>query len=178
MNNAKATTLGIQHLLAMYAGAILVPLIIGGELGFDSAQMTYLVAIDIMMCGIATLLQVMRGKFIGIGLPVVLGCTFTAVFPIISIGSSEGISAIYGAVIASGVIIVLISGIFGKLVKFFPPVVTGSVVTIIGISLIPVAINNMGGGQGAPDFGSAANIGLAIVTLVVILMIYRFATGF
>src|SRR5690606_31943436 len=92
--------------------------------------------------------------------------------------SDKGVGAVYGAIIASGLIIVLISGIFGKLVKFFPPVVTGSVVTIIGISLIPVALNNMGGGQGAEDFGSAFNISLAMITLVVILLIYRFATGF
>ncbi|MFC7687992.1 nucleobase:cation symporter-2 family protein [Ureibacillus sp. GCM10028918] len=178
MNNVKATTLGIQHLLAMYAGAILVPLIIGGALGFDSTQMTYLVAIDIMMCGIATLLQVMRGKAFGIGLPVVLGCTFTAVSPIIAIGSDKGIGAIYGAIIASGIIVIVISGVFGKLVKFFPPIVTGSVVTIIGISLIPVAVNNMGGGQGAEDFGSAINVSLAMITLLFILLIYRFTTGF
>lgn len=178
MTNGKAVTLGIQHLLAMYAGAILVPLIIGNALGFNEQQMTYLVAIDILMCGVATLLQVMRGKYFGIGLPVVLGCTFTAVFPIISIGQSKGIGAIYGAIIASGIIIVLISGVFGKLVKFFPPVVTGSVVTIIAISLVPVAMNNMGGGQGAPDFASASNIVLALATLLIILAIYRFATGF
>lgn len=178
MNNVKATTLGIQHLLAMYAGAILVPLIIGGALGFDTTQMTYLVAIDIMMCGIATLLQVMRGKAFGIGLPVVLGCTFTAVSPIIAIGSDKGIGAIYGAIIASGIIVIIISGFFGKLVKFFPPIVTGSVVTIIGISLIPVAVNNMGGGQGAEDFGSAINVSLAMITLLFILLIYRFTTGF
>jgi len=178
MNNAKAATLGIQHLLAMYAGAILVPLIIGGALGFDSTQMTYLVAIDIMMCGIATLLQVMRGKAFGIGLPVVLGCTFTAVSPIIAIGTGKGVGAVYGAIIVSGIIVVLISGFFGKLVKFFPPIVTGSVVTIIGISLIPVAVNNMGGGQGAADFGSASNVSLAMITLVFILLIYRFTTGF
>lgn len=178
MNKAKEFTLGIQHLLAMYAGAILVPIIIGGALQFTTEQMTYLVAIDIMMCGLATILQVLRGKFFGIGLPVVLGCTFTAVTPIIAIGSDKGVGAVYGAIIASGLIIVLISGVFGKLVKFFPPVVTGSVVTIIGISLIPVALNNMGGGQGAEDFGSAFNISLAMITLVVILLIYRFATGF
>ncbi|MEO4053790.1 nucleobase:cation symporter-2 family protein [Solibacillus sp. CAU 1738] len=178
MNNFKATTLGIQHLLAMYAGAILVPLIIGGELGFTSAQLTYLVAIDIMMCGIATLLQVWRGKFVGIGLPVVLGCTFTAVSPIIAIGKSGGLGDIYGAIIASGIIIVIISGVFGLLVPFFPPVVTGSVVTIIGVSLIPVAINNMGGGQGAPDFASGSNVALAFITLLIILVIYRFSTGF
>lgn len=178
MTTGKAITLGIQHLLAMYAGAILVPLIIGGSLGFKDEQMTYLVAIDIMMCGIATLLQVMRGKVFGIGMPVVLGCTFTAVFPIISIGQTNGIGAIYGAIIASGFIVILISGVFGKLVKFFPPVVTGSVVTIIAISLVPVAMNNMGGGQGAEDFASISNVSLALITLVIILVIYRFATGF
>lgn len=178
MNDFKATTLGIQHLLAMYAGAILVPLIIGGALNFDSAQLTYLVAIDIMMCGIATLLQVWKGKFVGIGLPVVLGCTFTAVSPIIAIGATGGLGDIYGAIIASGIIIVLISGIFGLLVPFFPPVVTGSVVTIIGVSLIPVAINNMGGGQGAADFASGSNVALAFITLLIILVIYRFSTGF
>ena len=178
MKNVKAMTLGIQHLLAMYAGAILVPIIIGEKLGFDSKQMTYLVAIDILMCGIATLLQVMRGKTFGIGLPVVLGCTFTAVSPIIAIGADKGIGAVYGAIIASGIIVILIAGVFGKLVKFFPPIVTGSVVTIIGISLIPVAINNMGGGQDAADYGSASNLALAMLTLVIILVIYRFTTGF
>ncbi|MFS0876905.1 nucleobase:cation symporter-2 family protein [Solibacillus isronensis] len=178
MNNTKATMLGIQHLLAMYAGAILVPLIIGGALGFSSAQMTYLVAIDIFMCGVATLFQVWKGKVIGIGLPVVLGCTFTAVSPIIAIGSGGGLGDVYGAIIASGIIIVLIGGLFGKLIKFFPPVVTGSVVTIIGISLIPVAINNMAGGQGAADFASGSNVALAFITLLVILVIYRFTVGF
>ncbi|MEK4762235.1 nucleobase:cation symporter-2 family protein [Viridibacillus sp. FSL E2-0187] len=178
MKNLKLVTLGIQHLLAMYAGAILVPLIIGKSLGFDSTQLTYLVSIDIMMCGIATLLQVVRGKFFGIGLPIVLGCTFTAVAPIIAIGKGYGLSAIYGSVIASGLIVVLIASFFGKLVRFFPPVVTGSVVTIIGITLIPVAINNMGGGQGAKDFGSAPNIALAFGTLITIVLIYRFTKGF
>ncbi|MFD0943171.1 nucleobase:cation symporter-2 family protein [Savagea faecisuis] len=178
MNLGKETALGIQHLLAMYAGAILVPLIIGKELGFNSEQMTYLVAIDILMCGVATLLQVYSGRVIGIGLPVVLGCTFTAVAPIIEIGSEKGIGAIYGAIIASGAIIFLIGGVFGMLVKFFPPVVTGTVVATIGISLLPVAVNNMAGGLGSPDFGSSANMTLAFTTLLIILVVYRFATGF
>lgn len=171
-------TLGLQHVLAMYAGAILVPLIVGGALGLTGEQLTYLVAIDIMLCGVATLLQIMNGRFFGIGLPIVLGCTFTAVGPMIAIGSQYGISAIYGAIIASGIFVVLISGVFGQLVRFFPPVVTGSVVTIIGITLIPVAINNMGGGQGAADFGSATNIALSFGTLLFILIMYKFSTGF
>ncbi|MFD2209896.1 nucleobase:cation symporter-2 family protein [Virgibacillus halophilus] len=174
----KLTTLSIQHLLAMYAGAILVPLIIGGKLGFNSEQLTYLVSIDILMCGIATILQIKKSRFTGIGLPIVLGCTFTAVGPIIAIGMQYGVSAVYGSIIASGIIIVLISGFFGKLVRFFPPVVTGSVVTIIGVSLIPVAITNMGGGDGASDFGSISNISLAFGTLLFIIFIYRFTKGF
>lgn len=179
MNNAKALTFGFQHLLAMYTGAILVPLIIGAGIGMTPEQITYLVAIDLFMCGVATILQVWRGKFIGIGLPVVLGCTFTAVPAIISIGNGAGIGAIYGAIIVSGAIVVLISGFFGKIVKFFPPVVTGSVVTIIGISLLSTAITNIGGGDAsAENFASGQNLLLAFITLAVIILVYRFTTGF
>lgn len=179
MNNAgKTTLLGIQHLLAMYAGAILVPLIVGKELGLTNEQLTYLVAIDILMCGVATLLQIVSNRFFGIGLPVVLGCTFTAVGPIVQIGNDFGITSIYGAIIVSGIFVIVVSRFFGLLVKFFPPVVTGSVVTIIGITLIPVAINNVGGGQGAPDFGSYTNLGLAFGTLLLIVVVYKFSTGF
>lgn len=174
----KTAALGMQHVLAMYAGAILVPLIIGGALGLTTEQLTYLVAIDIFMCGVATILQIGSNRFFGIGLPVVLGCTFTAVGPIIAIGGEFGISAIYGSIIASGVFIILISTIFGKLVRFFPPIVTGSVVTIIGLTLIPVAINNLAGGQGASDFGSSTNLLLGFGTLTFIIFMYRFSKGF
>lgn len=177
-NPFKLTSLGIQHVLAMYAGAVIVPLIVGGALGLTGEQLTYLVSIDILMCGVATLLQVWKNKFFGIGLPVVLGCTFTAVGPMIAIGGEYGISAIYGSILVSGLFVVLIAKFFGKLVRFFPPVVTGSVVTIIGITLIPVAINNMAGGQGSPDFGSMTNISLAFGTLLFIIVLYRFFTGF
>lgn len=179
MNNLKLTTLAIQHLLAMYAGAILVPLIIGGALGLSPKELTYLVSIDILMCGVATLLQVMRGKAFGIGLPIVLGCTFTAVTPIIVIGQEHGLGSVYGAIIASGLIVVLIGGVFGLLVKLFPPIVTGSVVTIIGITLIPVAFNNAAGGDSeATNYGSAENVLLAFLTLAIIVLLYRFSKGF
>lgn len=170
--------LGLQHVLAMYAGAILVPLIVGAALGLTSEQLTYLVSIDILLCGVATLLQVFNSRFFGIGLPVVLGCTFTAVGPMIAIGGEYGISAIYGSILVSGLFVIAVSGFFGSLVRFFPPVVTGSVVTIIGITLIPVAINNMGGGQGAADFGSLSNIALAFGTLGFIIFLYKFSRGF
>jgi xanthine permease len=174
----KNASLGIQHVLAMYAGAVIVPLIVGGALGLTGQQLTYLVSIDIFMCGIATILQVWKNRFFGIGLPVVLGCTFTAVGPMIAIGGQYGISAIYGSILVSGVFVLVISKYFGKLVRFFPPVVTGSVVTIIGITLIPVAMNNMAGGEGSSDFGSLTNLSLAFGTLFIILFLYKFFTGF
>jgi xanthine permease len=174
----KIASLGIQHVLAMYAGAVIVPLIVGGALKFSGEQLTYLVSIDILMCGIATILQVWQNRFFGIGLPIVLGCTFTAVGPMIAIGGQYGISSIYGSILISGLIVLVISQFFGKLIKFFPPVVTGSVVTIIGITLIPVAMNNIAGGQGSPDFGSISNISLAFGTLLFIILLYRFTKGF
>ncbi|MEH7235348.1 nucleobase:cation symporter-2 family protein [Bacillus sp. JJ1562] len=177
-NMFKTASLGIQHVLAMYAGAVIVPLIVGGAIGLSGEQLTYLVSIDLLMCGIATLLQVWKNKFFGIGLPVMLGCTFTAVGPMIAIGDQYGISAIYGSILAGGVFLVLVSTIFGKLVKYFPPVVTGSVVTIIGITLIPVAMNDMAGGVGSADFGSVQNLALSFGTLFFILVLYRFAKGF
>lgn len=174
----KNMTLSLQHLLAMYAGAILVPLIVGSGIGLNAEQLTYLVSIDILMCGVATILQVVQNRFFGIGLPVVLGCTFTAVAPMIHIGATYGISAIYGAIIISGLFVILISRFFGKLVRFFPQVVTGCIVTIIGITLIPVAATDMGGGQDASDFGSLSNIALSFGTLGFIILIYHFSKGF
>ncbi|WML44468.1 nucleobase:cation symporter-2 family protein [Neobacillus sp. PS3-40] len=177
-NPFKIASLSIQHVLAMYAGAVIVPLIVGGALKFSGEQLTYLVSIDILMCGLATILQVWQNRFFGIGLPIVLGCTFTAVGPMIAIGGQYGVSAIYGSILISGLMVILISQSFGKLIKLFPPVVTGSVVTIIGITLIPVAMNNIAGGQGSPDFGAGSNIALAFGTLLFIIVLYRFFTGF
>ncbi|UHA75766.1 purine permease [Paenibacillus sp. 481] len=171
-------SLGLQHVLAMYAGAIIVPLIVGGQLGFTQEQMTYLIAIDLLMCGVATLLQVFANRFFGIGLPVVLGCAFQAVMPMIAIGKDFGVPYIYGAVIMMGLFVVLFGGLFGKCIRFFPPVVTGSVVTIIGITLIPVAFNDLGGGVGAKDFGSAENVMLGFGVLLFIILMNRVSKGF
>lgn len=177
-SHAKDFSLGLQHVLAMYAGAVIVPLIVGNAIGLTPAQLTYLIAIDIMMCGAATILQVWKNKFSGIGLPVVLGCTFTAVGPIINIANTYSIESVYGSILVSGLIVVLIASFFSKLIRFFPPIVTGTVVTVIGITLIPVAINDLAGGQGAEDFGSPLNLFLGFSTLIIILIILKFAKGF
>lgn len=177
-HNLKDASLGLQHVLAMYAGAVIVPLIVGSSIGLSTAQLTYLISIDIMMCGVASILQVWKNKFMGIGLPVVLGCTFTAVGPIINIANTYSIESVYGAILSAGLFVVIIAKYFSKLIKFFPPVVTGSVVTIIGLTLIPVALNNFAGGQGADDFASLENIGLGFITLLIILLVLKFAKGF
>ncbi|MGG2015836.1 xanthine permease PbuX [Bacillus sp. S10(2024)] len=174
----KIASLGIQHMLAMYAGAVIVPLIVGGGLGLNQRELTYLVSIDLLMCGIATILQALTNRFFGIGLPVVLGCTFTAVGPMIAIGKQYGVSAVYGSIIAAGLFVVIFARVFGKLVKLFPPVVTGSVVTVIGVTLVPVAINDMAGGVGSKDFGSVSNLALSFGVLLFIIIMYRFFDGF
>lgn len=175
---AKTLSLGIQHVLAMYAGAVIVPLIVGNALHLTTEQLTYLIAIDLLACGVATLLQVFGNKYFGIGLPVMLGCAFQAVSPMIIIGTQHGVSAIYGAIIASGLFVVLFSGLFGKLIKVFPPVVTGSVVTIIGLTLIPVALTDLAGGSNSNDFGSPLNLTLGFGVLIFIILMNRFSKGF
>lgn len=177
--NSRSAVLGLQHLLAMYAGAVAVPLLIGTGLGFNEAQMTYLISIDIFMCGIATLLQLVVTRFFGIGLPVVLGCAIQAVSPLILIGTKSGISAIYGAIIAAGIFIVLIAGIFSKIKVLFPPLVTGTVITVIGLTLIPVAITKIGGGDAAAaKFGDPTNLLLGFVTIALIIGVQVFGKGF
>lgn len=178
LSKQKVFTLGLQHVLAMYAGAVIVPLIVGGALKLNGTQMAYLIAADLFTCGLATLLQIMGTKYFGSRLPVILGCTFTAVGPIIAIASTHNLATAYGAIIISGLFVVLAAPLYGKLLKFFPTVVTGSVVTIIGLSLIPVAMNNAAGGEGSADFGQPRNLLLALITLLVILVVNRYAKGF
>lgn len=179
VSHQKAAILGLQHLLAMYSGAVAVPLLIGTALKFNAEQMTYLVSIDIFMCGLATLLQLMRNKYFGIGFPVILGCAIQAVAPLQMIGQKFSINDMYGAIIIAGIFVILISGAFAKIKKYFPPVVTGTLITTIGLTLVPVAVQNMGGGNAsAKDFGSSQNLILAFSTMLIILALEIWTKGF
>ncbi|GAA3633079.1 nucleobase:cation symporter-2 family protein [Lactobacillus hamsteri] len=179
VSHKKAAILGLQHLLAMYSGAIAVPLLIGSALKFNSTHMTYLVSIDIFMCGLATLLQLFRNRYFGIGLPVVLGCAIQAVAPLEMIGQKFTINTMYGAIIVAGIFVFYVAGWFSKIKKLFPPVVTGTLITVIGLTLIPVAFQNMGGGTAsAKDFGDPKNLITAFFTILVIILIEVLAKGF
>lgn len=171
--------LGLQHVLAMYAGAVAVPLLVGSALGLSKSQQAFLINADLFTCGIATLLQALGlGRHLGIRLPVLLGVSFTAVGPMIAIGKNLGIQYVYGAILCSGLLVVLLCGQVSRLRRFFPPVVTGSIVTIIGTSLLPVAMHWAAGGIGAPDYGSRRHLLLAALVLVTITLVHRFGRGF
>jgi uric acid transporter len=174
---------GLQHVMSMYAGVVAVPLIVGGAMGLEFADLAYLLTAALLVSGLATLLQTLGVWRLGARLPIVQGTSFAAVASMLAIGEAEGggtdgLRAIFGAVLIAGVVGFLISGVFSNLLHFFPPVVTGSVITVIGVSLLPVAVRWAAGGVGSEDFGSVSNIALAGVTLLIILLIYRFLGGF
>ncbi|MGW1323087.1 nucleobase:cation symporter-2 family protein [Streptomyces antibioticus] len=170
---------GLQHVLAMYAGAVAVPLIVGGAMKLSAADLAYLITADLLVCGIATLIQCVGFWRFGVRLPIMQGCTFAAVSPMVLIGTTGGgLPAIYGSVIVAGLAIVLLAPVFGRLLRFFPPLVTGTVILIIGLSLLPVAGNWAAGGVGSADFGAPKNLALAAFVLAVVLGVQRFAPEF
>ncbi|RBY76818.1 purine permease [Geodermatophilus sp. TF02-6] len=173
---------GLQHVLSMYAGVVAVPLIIGTALELTPQQTTYLISAGLFMSGLATLLQTIGVWRIGARLPLVQGTSFAAVSTMLAIGAplggEAGLRAIFGALIVAGAIAFFIAPFFTRLLRFFPPVVTGTVITVIGVSLLPVAIRWARGTANTPEFGSMRNIGLAAATLLIIVLIYRFLGGF
>ncbi|NMF06443.1 nucleobase:cation symporter-2 family protein [Clostridium beijerinckii] len=176
---SQLAILGLQHVLAMYAGAVAVPLIIGGAVGLTPEQLAFLVAADLFTCGIATLIQAIGiGPYVGIKLPAILGCTFAAVGPLIIIGKSLGMQTAYGSIIVAAIIVVLVAPLYGKILKFFPTVVTGTVVTMIGLSLVNVGVTSIGGGSGAKDFGSVDNLILGSFVMIIVLISNKFLKGF
>ncbi len=175
----KMTVLGFQHVLVMYSAAVIVPIILANALQLSQEDLAFLISADLFTCGIATFLQSFGiGRFIGIKLPVVLGCAVITLGPMISIGKNSGMAVLYGAILISGILVFFSSFFINKIIKFFPPIVIGSLVTIIGFSLVPLALQDMAGGIGSPTFGSPLNYLVSIFVLAIILLINRFCTGF
>ncbi|MUU72173.1 purine permease [Pseudarthrobacter sp. GA104] len=166
---------GFQHVLTMYGGIIAVPLIVGQAAGLSPADIGILIAAALFMGGLATLLQTIGIPFFGSQLPLVQGVSFASVATMVAIVSGGGgLPAVFGAVMVSAAIGLLIAPIFSKIVRFFPPVVTGTVITTIGLTLMPVAANwAMGGNRKAENYGSMANIGLAAATLALVLLLSK-----
>jgi uric acid transporter len=184
----KLAIYGFQHVLAFYAGAVIVPILLASSIHLSPEQLGYLINADLFTCGIASIIQTIGFWKIGVRLPLLQGVTFAAVSPMISIGLAEGggvpgLRAIFGAVIIAGIVTFLVAPFFANLIRLFPPVVTGTVITIIGVVLLSVAALDAGGGGASqftepPTFGALRNLALAAFTLVVILALYRFFKGF
>jgi len=144
--------LGLQHLFIMYAGAVAVPLIVGPAVGLDSSDIALLVSADLLVSGIASVLQsVGVAKIIGVRMPVVAGATFTVLNPMIiianSYGGRSGLAVVYGALLCSGVFGLIIAKPFSMVLRFFPPLVTGTVIAMIGLSLIGADIGLIAGNK-------------------------------
>lgn len=142
----KLFTLGLQHVLVMYAGAVAVPLIVGRALKLPPEDVAFLISADLFVCGIVTLIQSFGAtQWFGIKLPVMMGVTFAAVGPMVGFANAqsgpEGAQAIFGAIIAAGLISILIAPLVSKMLRFFPPIVTGTIILVIGVSLMRIGIN-------------------------------------
>jgi NCS2 family nucleobase:cation symporter-2 len=180
--------LGLQHVLVMYAGAVAVPLIIGHALGLAADQIGLLISADLFACGIATIIQSLGVPFAGVRLPVMMGVTFASVAPMmamIAAGKAAGaptgatLQLIYGSVIGAGVFGLIVAPLVSRLTRLFPPVVTGSVILVIGITLMRIGIDWAAGGQASsPDYGAPHNLAIAAFVLALILVLTRFTRGF
>ncbi|CAH0294537.1 Uric acid transporter UacT [Arthrobacter sp. Bi83] len=172
---ASTFAYGFQHVLTMYGGIIAPPLIIGAAAGMSSQDIGLLIAACLFVGGLATILQTVGIRFFGSQLPLVQGVSFAGVSTMVAIvHGGGGIQAVFGSVIAASLIGLLITPLFSKIIRFFPPVVTGTVITTIGLTLMPVAANwAMGGNSKAPNYGSMANIGLAAATMAIVLLLSK-----
>src|SRR6202012_3542860 len=190
----RLLALGLQHVLVMYAGAVAVPLISGRALKLPPEDVAFLISADLFACGVATLVQCIGFPTVGIRLPVMMGVTFASVGPMLSMAAAPeiGLLGIYGSVIAAGIFGIIPAPFLSRLLPLFPPVVTGTIILVIGISLMRVGINWAGGGlptlskmiEGTsysytnPGYGQLQGLGISLFVLLFILGLIRWGSGF
>ncbi|MDS1271197.1 nucleobase:cation symporter-2 family protein [Lipingzhangella sp. LS1_29] len=169
-------TYGLQHILTMYAGAVAPALVIGGAADVSAIEQGILISGALLVAGIATLLQSVGHRSVGAQLPIVVACSFVPVSAAATIAETDGLQAVFGASLAGGIFALLLTPFFGQLIRFFPPVVTGTIITVIGLSLMPVAAGWIIDTDGA-DSAPLGNIALAGVTLALVLLFSRVLPG-
>lgn len=171
---------GLQHVLVMYGGAVAVPLIVGAAADLPREDVAFLINADLLVAGIATVVQSLGLGALGIRMPVMMAASFAAVASMTTMAGnpSIGLTGIFGATIAAGAFGLVIAPFVSRLIRFFPPLVTGTAITSIGITLLPVAVMWAGGGAEAENFGAPSYIGVAMLVLAIILLINRFMRGF
>lgn len=174
---AEKILFGIQHIFAAFGGIIVVPLVISSALGFDVKTGTALISASILAAGIATIIQAKGMGPAGAKVACIMGTDFTFVSPSITVGSALGLPGIIGATILGAIFEVVLSYFIRPLMKLFPPIVTGTVVCLIGLTLLPVSIDWAAGGIGAADYGSLKNISISMLVLMGTLLLNRYGKG-
>ncbi len=174
----RSIPLGIQHLLAMFLSTVALPLVIAGAIGLGASDTAFLVQMALLVAGVATIVQAYPIGPVGARLPIVMGTSAIFVSPLIAVGSEFGLAAIFGAVIVAAPVEVIIGYFFDDIRGLFPPLVTGIVVMLVGLTLIPVAMQYSAGGPGAETFGNFEHLGLAGLVLLVAVVVNQFFGGF
>ena len=174
---ATQILLGFQNIFAAFGGIIAVPLVISSALGLDGATSTAVLSATILASGIATIIQSKGIGRIGARVPCIMGTDFTFVSPAITVGSVAGLPGIIGATILGSIVEIVLSFFIKPLMKLFPPLVTGTVVCLIGLTLIPVSMDWAAGGVGTSDYGSLRNVVIAMTVLVITLLLNRYGKG-
>ena len=180
---SKALPLALQHVVAMIVGCVTPAIIVAGVAGLDNANRVMLIQSALIVSAISTFLQLFpigkKGGFrLGSGLPVIMGVSFAYVASMQAIAADTGIAAIFGAQIVGGIIAVIIGFFIDKIRKVFPPLVTGTVVFTIGLSLYPTAVNYMAGGSSSANYGHWTNWLVAFITLAIVTFLNHFTKGF
>ncbi|WP_346940597.1 nucleobase:cation symporter-2 family protein [uncultured Clostridium sp.] len=173
----KKILFGIQHIFAAFGGIVVVPLVIASALGFEPKITTALISATILASGIATIIQARGFGIMGSRVACIMGTDFTFVSPAISVGTVLGLPGIIGATILGAFFEIILSYFIKPLMKLFPPIVTGTVVCLIGLTLLPVSIDWAAGGVGAADYGSLKNLSIAMFVLIFTLILNRYGKG-
>lgn len=177
---APLVVLGLQHVLVMYTGCVTVPLVFGAAARLSHSAIALLVNADLLVAGVVTVIQGAGvGRILGVRMPVVAGAAFTAVTPMVLIADQYGVQAVYGAMLAAGIFGMAAAVPFSRVVRFFPPLVSGIVITVVGLALIKVGVGMVTGRDPqAGDYAAPSRLALAAAVIAVIVLVARFGRGF
>jgi NCS2 family nucleobase:cation symporter-2 len=174
---SEAIPLGFQHVFAMFLGNVAPPLILASVIGLSTGDTTFLVQMALIVAGVATLLQAYSIGPVGARLPIVMGTSFAFLGPVLNIGNEFGIAAIFGAALVGSLVEIFFGVLMKPLRPYFPPLVTGIVIILIGLTLMPVGMDYAAGGAGAENYGSVLNLALAFLVLLVTVYCNQFFDG-
>lgn len=174
----KVIPISLQHVMAMFIGTITVPMVVANAAGATEEEKQFMIQFALLMAGLSTLIQIFPIKRLGARLPIIFSVGFTFVPTLTIIGAQYGLSAIFGAQIIAGIVTILMGFAIKYIRKYFPPFVTGTIIMTIGLSLYPIAIKYMAGGEGSDGYGSLQNWLIAGVTLVTVIICNMFFSGY